>query len=218
MVFIIAKTPDDALAMLVKQIDAMVVAQHEKKLAAVVNFLGEADDKTKEKIKEFGEKLALKEVSLVTTADGDKFKISDDAEVTVMIYQRKKVKFNYALVKGGLDQKTIAAIIESVKKMLAEIAEKPKEKEQPKPKPKAKEEPKPQAGVGPSVLQLFEETLCQRWQRSGNRGYLGAGKTTGTWQACQGNAVFRLGPLLTQRPPRHTMNFLDRKDDSNTDA
>ena len=99
--------------MLVKQIDAMVVAQHEKKLAAVVNFLGEADDKTKEKINEFGKKLALKEVPLAITTDGDKFKISDDAEVTVMIYRGKKVKFNYAMAKGGLDEKTVATIVES---------------------------------------------------------------------------------------------------------
>ena len=98
---------------------------------------------------------------MATTTDGDKFKISDAAEVTVMIYQGKKVKFNFALAKGGLDQKTVATIVESVKKMLAEIPEKPKEqpkpkeKEPPKPKeqpvPKAKEEPKPPAedGAGP---------------------------------------------------------------------
>jgi len=133
--------------MLVKQVDAMVVAQHEKKLAAVVNFLGEANDETKEKIEEFGEKLALKAVPLAITTDGDKFEISDDAEVTVMIYRRKKVKFNYALAKGALDQKTVAAIVESVKKMLAEPAEEPKPKEKPKPKgkpkPQAKDEPKP---------------------------------------------------------------------------
>jgi len=141
--------------MLVKELDAMVVAQKDKKLAAVVNFVGEAKGETKEKIKKFGEKLHLNKVPLVATTDVKPFKISDDAEVTVMTYRGKKVRFNYALPKGGLDQKTVAAIIEDTKKMLAEPPEEPKEKPKDKKKPqgkpkgkpkeKAKEKPEPQA-------------------------------------------------------------------------
>ena len=130
--------------MLVKKIDALVVAQQEKKLAAVVNFPGEADDETTEKIKKFGEKQRLKKVPLAVTSDGDKFEINDDAEVSVMIYRGKKVKFNYALGKGGLDQKTVAAIVKDTKKMLKEPVEEPREKPKGKkgsPKAKSKEKP-----------------------------------------------------------------------------
>jgi hypothetical protein len=149
--------------MLVKDIDALIVAQQEKKLAAVVNFVGEPKDELKEKIKKFGDKQALKKVGLAVTKDTGPLKISDGAEVSVMIYHRKKVKFNYALAKDGLDEKTVAAIVGDVKKMLKELPEEPKakpkdkakpkekpskeqpSKEKPKPKPKKKEGPKSEA-------------------------------------------------------------------------
>jgi hypothetical protein len=160
VVFIFAKTADEELAMLAKEIDALVVSEKEKKLAAVINIVGEANDELAEKLKKFGEKQGLKKVPLAATTDGDVFEINDKAEVTVMTYRGKKVKFNYALAKGGLDKKTIAAIVEDTKKMLAEppekVEEKPKDdkakpegkpkgkKAKPKKKPeaKAKEEPK----------------------------------------------------------------------------
>jgi hypothetical protein len=138
------------LAGLVKQLDAMVAAQQEKKLAAVLNIVGEANDEMKAKIKSFGEKGGLKKIPLVATTEGGKFKVNAEAEVTVMLYRGKKVKFNFALAKGELDAKTIAAIVDSTDKMLAmpeEPPEKPKEKPKTKPgdKPKAKEPGKPSA-------------------------------------------------------------------------
>ena len=78
--------------MLVKKMDDLVVLRQDKKLAAVVNFLGETNDETKEKIKEFGEELDLKKVPLAVTTDTEPLKINDAAEVTVMIYRGKTVK------------------------------------------------------------------------------------------------------------------------------
>lgn len=106
--------------MLVKKIDELVVLQQGKKLAAVVNFLGDIKDETKEKIKEFGEQLGLRKVPLAVTTDAEPLQISDAADVTVMIYRGKRVKANYALAKDGLDQKTIEAIIHSTESMLNE--------------------------------------------------------------------------------------------------
>lgn len=106
--------------MLVKKIDDLVVLQQDKKLAAVVNFLGETNDETKERIKEFGEQLGLKKVPLAATTDAEPLQINDTAEVTVMIYRGKTVKANYALAKDRLDQKTIEAIINSTESMLNE--------------------------------------------------------------------------------------------------
>lgn len=139
--------------MLVKETDALVVAQKETKLAAVVNILGEPKDEMKAKIKKFAQKQALKKVPLAVTTDRDALKISDGADVSVMIYRGKKVKFNYALAEDQLDRKTVAAIVDDVKKMLKEPPEEPKAKpkdkaksqEKSKPKPKKKEEPKPEA-------------------------------------------------------------------------
>jgi hypothetical protein len=120
VVFIVARTPDRALTMLVKKMDDLVVLQQDKKLAAVVNFLGEVNDETNGKIKEFGKELDLKKVPLAVTTEAEPLKINDAAEVTVMIYRGKTVKANYALAKDRLDQKTIEAIINSTESMLNE--------------------------------------------------------------------------------------------------
>ncbi len=112
MVFIFAKTPDDALAGLVKQIDQVVAKHADKRVAAVVNFVGEPTDEYLSQTKEFGEKHGVKHVALTTTRDGDRFNINEDAEVTVMNYVGKVVKFNYAVGKGELNEAAVKAIVE----------------------------------------------------------------------------------------------------------
>jgi hypothetical protein len=129
--------------MLVKKMDKMVAAQQDRRLAAVVNILGEATDRAKKKIYKFGEKHDLQKVPLAITTDGDKFQINDAAAVTVMIYRGRKVKVNYALAEGELDLRTVARIVKSTKKMLNEPAEKPTEKPKGKAKPMAKPKEKP---------------------------------------------------------------------------
>ena len=115
---IFARATDDALASLVKEIDKLVAEKKDKQLAAVVNFIGEPTDEMKAKIKDFGEKHDLKNVALVVTKDADAFKISDEAEVTVMHYKDKKVKFNAAAAKGALNKKAIDAIVAGLPKIL----------------------------------------------------------------------------------------------------
>jgi hypothetical protein len=114
----LAKTPDDALASLAKQIDKLVADNQEKKLAAVINFTGEPTDDYKAKIAEFGTKHNLKNVALTVTADADRFKINDQAEVTVMHYKGKTVKSNHAVAAGGLNAEAIKSILEGTKTIL----------------------------------------------------------------------------------------------------
>ena len=113
-----AKTPDDALASLVKEIDAVVGKNKDKKVAAVVNFTGDPSDDYTEKIKEFAKKNKIKNVALTTTGDGGKFKVNEEAELTVMHYNGKKVKFNYAVAKGGLNKKAVSEIVAGTKTIL----------------------------------------------------------------------------------------------------
>lgn len=113
-----AKTPDDALASLAKQIDKLVADNQEKKLAAVINFIGEPTDDYKAKIAEFGTKHNLKNVALTITADADRFKISDQAAVTVMHYKGKTVKANHAVPVGGLNAEAVKGILEGTKAIL----------------------------------------------------------------------------------------------------
>ncbi|MCU0871505.1 MAG: hypothetical protein MUE50_04095, partial [Pirellulaceae bacterium] len=89
-----AKTPDDALASLAKQIDKLVADNQEKKLAAVINFTGEPTDDYKAKIAEFGTKHNLKNVALTVTADADRFKINDQAPSRAFSRERKRSSIN----------------------------------------------------------------------------------------------------------------------------
>jgi len=119
-----ARTSDDHLAGLVKQIDKFVDENKDKKVAAVVNFLGDDPETLKETVKEFGEKNKIKHVALTVAVDhkdGPKaLKINPEADLTVMYYNKKKVTANHAVKKGGLNKETIGKIVADGKSVLEE--------------------------------------------------------------------------------------------------
>ena len=108
------------MASLVKELEKVVVANAEKKLAAVVNFTGEPTDDFQAKIAEFAKQNEIEQVALTATKDAAKFQVNDAAEVTVMHYRKKQVKYNFASDKAGLNQQAIQAIVEGVKQILVE--------------------------------------------------------------------------------------------------
>lgn len=116
--FVFAKTPDDTLASLVKEIDKVVEENQGKRVAAVVNFTGPRTDDYLAKIKEFGEKHNIDNVALTVTSDPDRFRVDDDALVTVMHYKNRKVMFNHAAGPEGLKQEDVQKIVEGAKKIL----------------------------------------------------------------------------------------------------
>ena len=116
--FAFAKTPNDALAGLAKQLDKLVADNQEKKLAAVINFIGEPNDETMAKIAEFGQQHSIQNVALTVTADAQKFKVNDAAELTVMCYKGKKVVANHAVGSGGLDEAAVKGIVGGVNSIL----------------------------------------------------------------------------------------------------
>ena len=118
MTFVFTETPNDDLASLAKQLDKLVVDNEEKKLAVVMNFTGEPTDEYTESIAKFAEKHNLKNVTLTVTGDAGKFKVSDEAEVTVMHYKGKKVAFNSAVKPGGLKKDAIKKIVEGTSTIL----------------------------------------------------------------------------------------------------
>ncbi len=118
MVFIFAKNTSDQLASLAKQIDKVVAQNKDKKLSAVINLIGEPTDAYLEKAKKFAHENGLKHVVIAVTGDADKFNVSDDAEVTVMHYKRKKVKFNYAVDKDGFNKEAIDKIVRGIETIL----------------------------------------------------------------------------------------------------
>ena len=118
MVFIFAKSPSDGLASLAKAVDKVVAKNKAKKLSAVINLIGQPTDAYLAKAKAFAKENKLENVVVTVTGDADKFNVSDDAEVTVMHYSRKTVKFNLAVDKDGLNEKTVKAVIGGVDKIL----------------------------------------------------------------------------------------------------
>ena len=86
-------------------------------MASVINFTGELSDEYIEKIKSFGEELDLKHTALTTSSDGGKFKVNEEAEVTVMHYKGKKVAFNYAS-KEALNDEAVKAIVKGTSAIL----------------------------------------------------------------------------------------------------
>ena len=106
------------MASLAKQLDKTLPAHKDQKLSAVINFIGEPSDEYLKKAKAFAEENGLKNVVVTVTGDADKFNVSDDAEITVMNYKRKRVKFNYAVDKDGFDDKAVQHILSGVKTIL----------------------------------------------------------------------------------------------------
>ena len=116
MIFVFAKTPDDITASLAKKIDEAVAANTDKKLAAVINFTGGQTDEFQQEVGKFAEKNDLKHISLAVSADGEKFKVSDEVNVTVMHYLGKKVKFRFAT--NTVDDQAIETIVKGIDTVL----------------------------------------------------------------------------------------------------
>jgi hypothetical protein len=103
-VAVFARNPDDpALHQLVAALEEATAKYAKAELNAFVVFCS-ADEKLADKLKAWAEKAKLKNVILsIDAADGpDKYEISRDAEVTVLLYKDRVVAANHSLGKGKL--------------------------------------------------------------------------------------------------------------------
>jgi len=106
---------------LVKKIDAKVGDNKDKKMAAFVVVLTEDPDAIEPKLKTLAEdaKIANTPLTIVEGAAGPpEYKLSKDAEVTVMMWVDSEVKVNQAFAKGKLDKKAIETLVGETKKIL----------------------------------------------------------------------------------------------------
>jgi hypothetical protein len=119
---VFTRTTGEDLAKLVKEVDKLVEANKDKKMAAFVTVLAEDADKVAPKLEEMAKKNGIKNVPL-TIFDGDAgpedYKISDKADVTVLLWNKHEVKAKVAVEKGGkIDEKTIKTVVASSDKIL----------------------------------------------------------------------------------------------------
>jgi len=120
VVLIFARELTKPLTGLIKKLDVEATKHKSAKLKVIVIIL--ADDPAWEtKLKDFGEKQGLKNVDLALMVPGgpEHYNLSDEADVTVVIYKRQKVESNHAFKKGELNGKAVKLILADVPKVVS---------------------------------------------------------------------------------------------------
>jgi hypothetical protein len=104
---------------LVKTLDAEIAKRNPAKLRAAVVMLS-ADDALERKLVDFCEEQPFQHVHLaIMEPNGPKdYKLSKEAEVTVILYNKRAVTANHAYRKGELNDKAIATILADAAKMI----------------------------------------------------------------------------------------------------
>jgi hypothetical protein len=121
MVMVFTRNTDEKVAGLVKKLDAAVAKNADEKLAAFVNLLGEDQEALESQAKKFASKTKAENVPVVVPVEfengPDNYGLNPKAEVTVILAVGGKVVANHA-VSGELNEKTVAAILADVPKLL----------------------------------------------------------------------------------------------------
>ena len=115
VVFAREVTPD--LTSLVKQLDTAIADSKDTRTGSFVVVMTDDTDKMEKSLKEMAEKEKLSKVVLTidSPTGPDDYKISKDADVTVVIYSKKEVKKNMAFAKGKFDSKAAEEVVKEFK-------------------------------------------------------------------------------------------------------
>ena len=116
---IFAREVSDPLTSLVKKIDAATSKNSDSKMGSFVVFLND-DDGLEKQLKGLAEKEKLKHIVLTIddTSGPPKYKVAKEADVTVVLYTKGKVKANYAFKKGEFHEEDIGKIVADVAKII----------------------------------------------------------------------------------------------------
>jgi hypothetical protein len=118
---IFAREVSDGLTSLVKKIDAATETNRAARMGSFVVFCSD-EEGLKKKLEELAEKEKLK--SIVLTIDNpagpEGYDIAKDADVTVLLYNRQKVKVNHAYKKGELTEREVNRIVSDLSQILPE--------------------------------------------------------------------------------------------------
>lgn len=103
---------------LVKKLDQ---ASQDKKINSFVVFLGD-EEKLEPQVKKLADKASLKKTVLtIDNPAGPKgYNIAKDAEVTVIMYNKRKVEANRAYGKGQFNPQAVEAVIGDLSKISKE--------------------------------------------------------------------------------------------------
>ena len=121
VVNIFARKMDANVAKLVKELDAVVGKNKDSEMSGFVVVLTDKPDAQEAELKKVAEQHSIKNVPLTVfenSAGPAKYKISKDADVTVLMWVESDVKVNHALKAGELNSEAIAKIVGDTKKIL----------------------------------------------------------------------------------------------------
>jgi hypothetical protein len=118
---IFAREISDNLTSLVKKIDAATASNSKCKMGSFVVFLNDSEG-LKGKLTDLAKKEKLEHTVLTidNPAGPDGYDIAKDADITVVLYNKRTVKSNYAFRRGELNEAAVARILADVPKILPE--------------------------------------------------------------------------------------------------
>lgn len=121
VVNIFAREIDGNVEDLIAQIDAKVGENKDQKMAAFVVHLTDDADKSSAKLKKVAGKKNIKNTPL-TNFEGEagpsSYKISKDADVTVLMWVKGKLQVNHAFKKDDLSKDNIKKVVKDTSKIL----------------------------------------------------------------------------------------------------
>ena len=119
---IFAREVSDNLTSLVKKLDAETAKNSDCHMGSFIVFCTGESEKLETDLKALAKKEKLKELVLTidNPAGPSNYEVAKDADVTVVLYTKGKVKANHAFKKGELDDKAIDKIVADVAKILPE--------------------------------------------------------------------------------------------------
>lgn len=116
---IFAREVTDGLTSLVKKIDEATDKNRASRMGSFVVFCND-EEGLKKKLEELAEKQKLKRIILTidNPAGPEGYDIAKEADVTVLLYTKHKVKVNHAYKKGELTEREIQRILSELPTIL----------------------------------------------------------------------------------------------------
>ena len=118
---IFAREVTDGLTSLVKKIDEATDKNRGCRMGSFVVFCSD-EEGLKKKLEELADKENLKHTVLTidNPAGPEGYDIAKDADVTVLLYTKQKVKINHAYKKGDLNEREATRIVSELPQILPE--------------------------------------------------------------------------------------------------
>ncbi len=116
-VVVFARSLDDSLGKLTRGLDKALVDHKASELRAWVTFLNADQTNFDPKVVAWSKKEAIRGVPLSVFEDADgppSYKVSRDADVTVLVFAKQKVVANFAFRSGELSDEHIADVLKAV--------------------------------------------------------------------------------------------------------